>query len=439
VKVARVGPRTVERFSLANGLTVLLAPDPAAPTASVWVWYRVGSKNEWPGVTGASHWVEHMLFQGSPRYKKGEMDRAIIEVGGTLNAFTDYDFTAYFSTVPREHLAIPLDIEADRMTRAAIAPVEVERERTIIRSEREGNENWPEFRVEEELYALAFHRHPYRWDPLGYPEDILALTPKDLQDYYHRFYGTRNAVLAVAGGFDGATVRRQVRALFSRLPATGVDPAVHIVEPAQAGERRAELAGPGTTPFLSLGWRAPAIGDAATAATVLLDVLLGGETRLFAAGGAWGRSPEHPSSRLYRRLVDTGLAVRATSEWRPRLHPGLFQVQAQAAQGVSLDRLETAIHHEVGALAARGPTRDELAEAKTKVARGAELAYEGASRIGFRLGYFAMLGPPGFEAKLLHAILKTPARAVRAAAAAMFRPTSRTIVRFTPGPERSDG
>src|SRR5580700_6953987 len=107
-----------ERFALSNGLKVLLAPDPGSPTASVWVWYRVGAKNEWPGVTGASHWVEHMLFQGSPKYAKGEIDRKVIEAGGTLNAFTDTDFTAYFSTVPSERLAIPLAIESDRMTRA---------------------------------------------------------------------------------------------------------------------------------------------------------------------------------------------------------------------------------------------------------------------------------------------------------------------------------
>src|SRR5690348_4980887 len=107
---AAIARPPIDQFTLANGLNVVLAPRAGSPTASVWVWYRVGSKNEWPGVTGASHWVEHMLFQGSPRYGKGEIDRAVVKVGGSLNAFTDYDFTAYFTTVPREHLALPLDI-----------------------------------------------------------------------------------------------------------------------------------------------------------------------------------------------------------------------------------------------------------------------------------------------------------------------------------------
>jgi zinc protease len=431
--VPRVRHRpTVTRFTLDNGLTVLLAPEPSSPTASVWVWYRVGSKNEWPGVTGASHWVEHMLFLGSPHYPKGAMDRAVMEVGGTLNAFTDSDFTAYFTTVPREHVEVPLDIEADRMTRARIIPKEVERERTIIRSEREGNENWPEFRVEEELYALAFQRHPYRWDALGYPEDIRSLTPAQLADYYRRFYGPRNAVLVVAGGFSLGTMRSRVRRKFSRLPATGADPTVTAQEPAPTAERRSTLHGPGTLPFVEVGWRAPAVTDRTTAATMLLDVILGGETRMFATGATWGRSPEHPSSRLYRRLVDTGLAVRATSEWRPRVHPGLFTVHVQAATGVSLERLEGVLFRETKRLATDGPRPDELRDARTKIARASELSYEGATRTGFRLGYFATLGPWGFEDRLLRRTLATTSAQVREAARGTFVDSARTVVRYEP-------
>ncbi|HEY6238587.1 MAG TPA: pitrilysin family protein, partial [Thermoplasmata archaeon] len=329
-------------------------------------------------------------------------------------------------------LSIPLDIESDRMTRATIAPEEVERERTVIRSEREGTENWPEFRVEEQLHALAFQRHPYRWDPLGYPEDILALTPKDLSEYYRRFYGTRNATLIVSGGFSSDLVRTEVRRRFSRLPASGEDPRVRVIEPPQRGDRTMTLSGPGTTPFLEAAWKAPSVADPLAAGTILLDVILGGETRLFTPGSAWGRSPEHPSARLYRRLVDTGLAVRAQSGWRPRVHPGLFGVHAQAASGVSLARLEAAVLDEVERLRRRGPTKAELHEAQTKVASGAALAYEGASRRGFRLGYFEMLGPKGFESRLLRQVLSAGLETVRASAAAILTPDNRTVVRYEP-------
>src|SRR5580700_1127843 len=273
----KAGPRRsgTRRFRLSNGLEVLLAPRKDSPTASVWVWYRVGSKNEWPGVTGASHWVEHMLFQGSPKYAKGEIDRKVIEAGGTLNAFTDTDFTAYFSTVPSERLAIPLAIESDRMTRALLADAEVERERTVIRSEREGDENWPEYRVDEELYQLAFRQHPYRWDPLGWKEDIRSLTPAALRAYYQRFYGPKNAVLVVSGGFSRAEVERSVRASFGRLPAVGADPHIREVEPEPSGARSAGLGGPGPPPLFPLGGGSPAFDDRAPPATIVLDVLLG--------------------------------------------------------------------------------------------------------------------------------------------------------------------
>jgi zinc protease len=427
----------LSEFRLANGLSVILAPNPRSPTASVWVWYRVGSKNEWPGVTGASHWVEHMLFQGSPRYGKGEIDRAIVSVGGELNAFTDTDFTAYFSTVPREHLDVPLDIESDRMTRALITDEEVERERTIIVSEREGNENWPEFRVEEEMLQLGFRVHPYRWDALGRPEDILHMSPAQLRDYYHRFYGTRNAVLIVAGGFPLEKTAREIRRRFSRLPASGGDVAVGDAEPPARGERRSELRGPGTTPYVQVGWRAPALDDPVMPSTLVLDAVLGGDTQMFSPGSGWGRSAEHPSARLYRELVDRGLAVRATTGWRPRVYPSLFTVQAQAARGVSLDRLEAAIHEVIERFARRGPTASEMSDVREKIRHGAVLAYEGASGTGFRLGYFSVLRSPRYEDELYRSLLRIRAAEVRERARALFQTESRLVVRYEPESKES--
>ena len=422
----------VESLTLENGLTAHLLPIPGSPTVSVWVWYRVGSKNERPGITGASHWVEHMLFQGSPNYPKGAIDRAVISVGGVLNAFTDPDFTAYFITVPRAHAELPLDIEADRMTRATIAPVEVERERTVVRSEREGNENWPEFRVDEEVHALAYTLHPYRWETIGLKEDINALTADDLGEYYRRFYGPKNAVLVVAGEFDPVAMASEVRTRFGALPAVGDDPRVRVHELPMRGARRSVVRGPGTTPILEVGWTAPAFDDPKTPATILLDVLLGGETRLFAAGSGFGRGQEHPSSRLYRRLVDTGLAVHASSEWRPRVHPNLFAIDAQAARGVSLERLEKAILAEVDRLSIHGPSAGELREAREKIRRGAELAYEGATRAGFRLGYFSAIARPEVEPELLDRLLKVTAQGVRDRAREMFVPERSVTVGFVP-------
>ena len=422
----------VREFSLANGLRVVLAPNDASPTASVWVWYRVGSKNEVPGITGASHWVEHMLFEGSPRYPKGAIDRAVLKVGGELNAFTDTDFTAYFTTVPREHLDVPIDFESDRMTRAAITDKEVARERSVIHSEREGNENWPEFRVEEEMLQLAFRIHPYRWDALGRRRDIEEMSAEQLRTYYRRFYGPKNAALVVAGGFDVRRVEADVRRRFSRLAAWGEDVSVSDVEPPALGERRSTLSGPGTTPYLEVGWRSPALTDPATPPTLILDTILGGDSRVFSAGMGWRGRREHPSARLYRSLVDPGLAVRATSEWNPRVYPSLFTIQVQAAPGVSLDRVERRVHSVVERISRDGPSSRELQDVRTRIRRGAAMAYEGATLTGFRLGYFLTLGSLAVEDQLYRDLLRVTRRQVRDQARALFRPESRVVVRYEP-------
>ncbi|HXW67257.1 MAG TPA: pitrilysin family protein [Thermoplasmata archaeon] len=438
--VRRVTARPpLRRFRLRNGLHVVLAPQPASPTASVWVWYRVGSKNEWPGVTGASHWIEHMVFEGSPRYGKGEMDRAIVRVGGSLNAFTDTDYTVYFSTVPREHLAVPLDIESDRMTRALLLDGEVERERTIIHSEREGNENWPEFRVEEELLQLGFRVHPYRWDALGSRADIERLTPQELRDYYHRFYGPRNAVLVVAGGFAPVAAERTIRGRFSRLASAGDDVTVHVREPEPHGERRAELGGPGTTPYLQVAWRGPALRDPGTPSTLVLDAVLGGAVPLFAPGFRSRGPGEHPSSRLHRALIDPGLAVRAGTSWQPREYPSLFGIYALAAPGTRLDRLEERIDSVVAGLCRAGPTPTEIEDVRARIRRGAALVYEGASHTGYRLGYFATVARPEYEDELLRALLRVRAADVRERARALFRNDARLVVRYTPTDGGVDG
>ena len=189
---------------------------------------------------------------------------------------------------------------------------------------------------------------------------------------------------------------------------------------------------PGTTPLIQMGWRCPALFDALTPPTMVLDTLLGGETRLFSAGAGWWRTAEHPSARLYRALVDPGLAVRATSEFRPKFYPSLFVVQALAADGVSLDRLEKEIERTLERVARSGPTRSELDDIRTKLRRGAALAYEGATRCGFRLGFFSTIRSPAYEDELLRAVLRVTAEEVRDEARRLFVPEHRTVVRYTP-------
>ncbi len=418
------------RRRLDNGLDVILAPDDGSPTVSTWVWYRVGSVNEHPGITGVSHWVEHMMFQGSPHFRKGQIDRAIFSIGGASNAFTDNDFTAYFATVPRSHWDVPLRVESDRMVSARMRSLDANREREIIQSEREGNENRPEFRVEEELHALAFRHHPYRWDPLGFAHDMATMPTSAVQEYYHRFYGPRNAVLVLAGGFSVPAAWEQIRRRFGIIPSTGAPTRVRSREPPIRGARRAELSGPGSTSLVEIGWPAPSIDGKKAAAVMMLDQVLGGETSLFAPQPFWSRSSEHPNSRLYRRLVRTGLAVRASSDYRPRLYPGLFTVEAQAAPTVSISQVEEALRSEVRRLARTGPTAAEWADARATVARGAQISYEGSTRSGFRLGFFGVQGSLDREPALLRHLLRVRREEARELAGSLFRDDAGVTVRY---------
>ena len=427
----RVGsPTPVVRRRLDNGLDVILAPDAGSPTVSTWVWYRVGSVNEHPGITGVSHWVEHMMFQGSPHYRKGEIDRAIFAIGGTSNAFTDNDFTAYFATVPRSHWDVPIRVESDRMVSARMRPVDANREREIIQSEREGNENRPEFRVEEELHALAFRHHPYRWDPLGFPHDMSSMAPSAMADYYHRYYGPRNALLVLSGGFSAPVAWEQVRRRFGPLPAIGAPTAVRAKEPPIRGRRRGELSGPGSTSLVEIGWSAPGIEGSTVAAAMMLDQILGGETSLFAPQPFWSRSGEHPNSRLYRHLVRPGLAVRASSDFRPRRYPALFTVEAQASPRIPISRVEEALRREVLRLGREGPSRSEWADARAIISRGAQLCYEGSTRAGFRLGFFGIQGPLDRERELLRQVLRVKREDARAVARQIFQEDASVTVRY---------
>ena len=196
------GPGITKRV-LDNGLTVLIREMHHAPVASLWLWFRVGSRNEIPGITGISHWVEHMMFKGTPNMPKGEMDRLISREGGYNNAMTWIDWTTYYETLPAKRIDLALEIEADRMNNALFAPQEVKAERKVIISERQGAENEPGFRLAEAVQAAAFRVHPYHHMVIGDMCDLTTLTRDDLYNHYRRYYAPNNAILVLAGDVDG--------------------------------------------------------------------------------------------------------------------------------------------------------------------------------------------------------------------------------------------
>src|SRR3989454_6937411 len=289
------GSRIDRVESLDNGLKVLLRPLPAVPQVSIWTVYRVGSRNEVPGMTGSTHWVEHMLFKGGGKLGKGDLDRLISRVGGKYNGFTDKDWTMYYETVPAEHLETALFVESERMRNAAFDPKEFDAERTVVISEREGSENHPEFLVEEEMWGTAFHVPPYHWLPIGYKQDLAEMARDEVYAWYRRWYAPNNAVLVLVGGFDPDRVAALVRQYFDPLAPETVPASRRFVEPPQMGERDADVRRPGEVDYLEVGWKIPEWAHPDLPAIVMLTGVLGGWRGFGLAGsGGWAPRADRP-------------------------------------------------------------------------------------------------------------------------------------------------
>src|SRR6266446_2692102 len=237
----------VESAILANGLSVFVQEEHTAPLASVWCWYRVGSKDERPGLTGVSHWVEHMNFKGTTNIPRDQVKGIIEQFGGSWNGYTWIDQTTYLETATRDALDRMLFIESERMASCLYHPDDCESERHVIISELQGGENDPDQLLDQELTATAFKAHPYGHPTIGWIADLQSMSRDDLYGYYRRYYVPNNAVLVVVGDVDTDEVLRRVEKQFGGIKPGGEPRRVRAIEPEQLGERRIEVAREGTT------------------------------------------------------------------------------------------------------------------------------------------------------------------------------------------------
>jgi zinc protease len=377
-----------EQTTLDNGLRVILREVPERPLVGVWMWYRVGGRNELPGTTGVSHWVEHMLFKGGKRFGKGEITKEISRRGGALNAFTWIDCTAYFETLPASEIDLALAIESDRIYDTRIDPEEAEAERTVVISEREGSENYPEFWLREEVQAAAWREHPYRLGVIGPKSDLRAMTREDLYRHYKRYYMTNNATLVMVGDFSAPSVLEKIHAEFDKHPA-GVDPApLQIEEQPQTGERRVTVHRPGPTQYIMLAYHAPEASHADAAPLVALSSLLGGASSPIAWGGARGLGR---SSRLYRALIDGEIASSVSCSYELTLDPYLFALDATLRSGVDAARAEAAIVAEIERIQREGVPEDELLRTRRQLHAQVVYSLEGVTNQGFALGFMDLV------------------------------------------------
>ncbi len=413
---------------LANGMLVLLHESHSAPVATSWVWYRVGSRNETLGTTGISHWVEHMLFKGTPSMPPGEMDRLIARNGGSFNAFTSYDYTAYYETLPADRIELALRIESDRMANSLFVPEEVESERTVILAEREGYENEPDHWLNEAVMAAAFQVHPYRNDVIGWRGDLLAITRDELYEHYQTYYTPNNAVLVLAGDFDSDAMLRQIETYFGSLPTGPALPALRAIEPEQQGERRVIVRRPGPAEYLQIGYRSPNAKHPDFAALLVLDGVLSGAKGMGMGGGG----QTNRSARLYRALVETQIASYAGSSFRPTVDPNLFEFSAGVQEGHTTIEIERVLETEIGKVQQDGVSQDELTKVIKQIR--AQTAYSGESvtNQALLLGMWEVLDSHARLDTLLDEIAAVTADNVRQMAQRYLIPDRRTVGLFIP-------
>ena len=373
--------------TLENGLSVYLKEIHTSPLISHWVWYRVGSRNEVPGKTGISHWVEHMQFKGTPRFPAGVLDRAISRDGGMWNAFTNTDWTAYFEVMPSDKIDMALELEADRMKNSLFEADEVESERTVIISELEGSENEPLYRLGTAVQMAAFDRHPYRYEVIGEKQDLLSITRDDLYDHYSNNYSPDNALLCAAGDFDSREMLEKIRALYAPIaPAHRKAAPVEAEEPL-AGERRVEISGAGGTTYLQLAYRAPAASSDDFFSLTVLDSLLTGPSSLnmFGGGGISNRT-----SRLYQALVDRDFAVAVNGSLQATIDPYLYTVLVVVHPDRKVEDVLAETDAQIAKVLDQRVNPDEIARAIKQAKALFAYGTESITNQAFWLGYAEM-------------------------------------------------
>ncbi len=365
--------RNVRKTILPNGLTLLTKELHDKPVVATMIWYRVGSRNEELGQTGKSHFLEHMLFKGTDRYKKGEIDLITHLNGGANNAFTWLDFTAYYFTFASDRWQAALEIEASRMRGTLFAEEEFNPEKQVVEEELRIGLDGPWEALENEVWAAAFRQHSYHWPTVGWLEDLKAASGADMKAYYDKWYHPRNATLVIAGDFVADDALRKVEEMFGRIPA-GPEPArLGLVEPPQRGEKRLIVKKETPVERLLIGYHAPAVAHADSYALKVAEALL-----------STGKS-----SRLYQRLVEQDQSVtRADASYHDHIDPALFYFQHELKPGFNLADVERATYEEIDRLKRADISLGEIEKVKRQVEASLVLSSEEPLQQAMLLGQY---------------------------------------------------
>jgi zinc protease len=323
----------VSTKTLKNGMKVLVQTDHSIPNVALYIFYRIGSRNEGPGTTGISHFFEHMMFNGAKKYGPGELDKAMEANGGANNAYTTRDVTVYQDWFPRSALPLIYDIEADRIQNLSFDPAKIKSEREVVASERRlrvDNDNGG--LLDEQLWATAYIAHPYQWPVLGWTSDIEHWTMEQLKHHFEMGYSPNNATMVVAGDVSPEEIFALCEKYIEPIPSHAPPPPVTTLEPLQTGERRLVVRKTSQLPLVLLAYHVPQSNSPDYyALNVLRTVLFQGE-----------------SSRMYQRLVDKDqIALDVSSAVEPAFDPSIVEIFAQPKQGVDPQKCEKAMYEEL--------------------------------------------------------------------------------------------
>jgi len=404
----------VKTFTLNNGMKFIVLESSSIPNATMYTFYKVGSRNEAPGTTGLSHFFEHMMFNGSKHYGPKMFDRTMEANGGSNNAYTNSDVTVYQDWFPASSLETIFKLEGDRIAHLSIDPKMVESERGVVLSERStGLENSNVQMLVQELDSVAFVAHPYAIPTIGWESDIKAWTQQDLQNYFRTYYAPNNAVSVVVGDVKVDDVKKLAAKYMGSIPKRAAPPAVRTVEPEQKGERRLFVAKPSATSAnLIVAYKVP---ERASADTYALDVLQSVLT-------------EGKTSRLYKALVETRLATSVGANSSDGFDPGLLYIMTVAAAGVEPATIEKAMLEAIDKVAKEGVSEEELQKVKNSRLLGIYRLQETINGKAQLLGNYEVFNgdyKKAFDAPAAYEKLTTAD--IQAVAAKYLKKSTRTI------------
>ncbi len=377
-----------QETTLANGLRIIVREDHRSPVVVSQVWYKVGSQDEPEGITGISHALEHMMFKGTAKHGPNEFSRIIAENGGRENAFTSYDYTAYFQQLEKSRLPVAFELEADRMQNLSLVDEEFRKEIQVVMEERRWRtDDQPEALVQEKFMATAYQAHPYKHPVIGWMADLQAMKIKQAQQWYQQWYSPANAILVVVGDVKPSEVFAQAKQHFEPVVARSVPKRIEQMEPAQKSERRIRVAAPAEVPYVLLGYHAPVVSVAAQgkdtlewepyALSILAGVLDGGQ-----------------ASRFERELVrDKKIAASIGVDYTAVARsPGLLTIDASPASGYAIPELEKAIRAQIERIKNEPVSAEELKRVKAQVVASNVYSRDSGFYQAMQIGQLAAVG-----------------------------------------------